>query len=477
MISLVVIDSSAASRNTLVERISGLVRADIASSGLVPRIDIRSLSTQEVQFHAAPDICLVGEELSQKSPSELVRLKQIIPYTPILVYVPGPIKDLFLVEQLARLGADDVITAETTPSEFMRKVVFLSRRNMKAGSGKLVLVDGGKGGVGVTSITAALSELLVFRGKSVVAVDCDFETQDLSRFLQVRPFVNDNLTLLLDEQRPITEESVRECLAAVWGPEHAFSCLVPVPETDDLYNMQGQQLRHWLSVLEVLDGGFNCLVVDIGCARGLLRRALYQVADRLVFVINGDPASFYASIDRLAQARAQLSAGIELAVIENTAGTGGLSNESLRREFMRAARIEDKSWAPLPVPYCRTGSRWPGSGATLYSQSRKGVAAGLDVLAETLGLIEKTPAQNKLIGLAQEFGAKARSLFGERRAAISHAGAQVALPQSPAALASARLHEDGQPLRLLEGRNGISEAEQNLADIAPEKLVSGAKAA
>ena len=66
---------------------------------------------------------------------------------------------------------------------------------------QLILVDAGKGGLCVTSVVAGLGDALAAHGKRVLTIDLDMETQDLSRFLQTRPFVNENLQLLLEEQR------------------------------------------------------------------------------------------------------------------------------------------------------------------------------------------------------------------------------------------------------------------------------------
>src|SRR5690606_31802036 len=106
--------------------------------------------------------------------------------------------------------------------------------------------------------------------------------------------------------------------------------------------------------------------VDMGAVRGALRRALHRLADKLVYVVNNDPASFYASADHLTRARAQMSASAELLVAENSPQREGLQSQLLRREFIAAVGMDLETDAFVRIPFCVRASRWPGSGLTPF---------------------------------------------------------------------------------------------------------------
>jgi MinD-like ATPase involved in chromosome partitioning or flagellar assembly len=319
-------------------------------------------------------------------------VRKLLPSTPILVCATNELSSLSCLEQIARLGADDVLDERGSAEDFIRKLILLSRKIQKTSAGTLVLIEGGKGGVGTTSLTAALGELLAEQGKRVVVVDGDYESQDLSRFLQAKPFINDPLRLLLDEQRPVTDEFVAQCVVPIWQDMEGFRCMPPPPETDDLYAASASQARIFAGVFEALDSEADCILVDVGAIRGMLRSVLYRIADTLLFVVNNDPASLFASIDRVERAQSALSAGAKLFVVENGAFSGGLSNELLREEFVRSAKVDRSQWIEGSLPFCRQGARWPASGGTLFSQGSKRLAARLTAVAEALGLI---PASSK----------------------------------------------------------------------------------
>ncbi|NLF25789.1 MAG: ParA family protein [Deltaproteobacteria bacterium] len=388
MVRLVVVDRSAESRGKIVDRINSFLRAELPELDFLPRISVKPLAPEELKFHGAPDICIAGPEMLLQELCTISTIKRLIPDTPLVPYLTRALSSISIIEQLARLGADDVMPDNISASEFVRKIILLSRRRAKARSGKLVLVESGKGGLGVTSVVAGLGECLAEHGKKVVLLDFDFETQDLSRFLQARPFVNENLQLILEQNRPVTQECVEQCLVPVWEESELLYCMPPPAEADGLYDSRSTCARTMLSVLEVLDHLFDCVVVDGGSARGAFLKTLLRVSDKVAFIINNDPSALYASVDKLSRLRGMLSAGADLVVLENASTRFGLANKLLKDEFERAAKLEESAWAPFAVPFNRAAGRWAGSGGTLYSHGNAALRTAMTSLVQKLELIQ-----------------------------------------------------------------------------------------
>ncbi len=384
MLQIVVVDASAASRQQLCERFQEHVRSQFEEFPLLPTYSIQPLSPNELRFHGTPDICILGPEMLRSDLLEVSRVRALFPHASILVSLTTEFRSLGVIEQLARLGADDVLFEETSSDEFVRKLLLLSRRAPARASGHLILLDGAKGGVGITSLTAALGEALVELGKSVTLVDGDFESQDLSRFLQAKPFVNENLRLILDEQRPITKEYVDHCSTAVWGDAPGLRIVPPPPETEDLWAPTARQGRVLASFFETLELGSDIVLVDVGSLRGIFRDVLYRIADRVICVVNNDPASLFASIDRIERIRRQAGADGRISIVENGSFSAGVSNQLLREEFARAARVDASDWMSCTIPFCRKGSCWPASGGTLLSVSSARVNRTIKRIAQQL---------------------------------------------------------------------------------------------
>ncbi len=239
---------------------------------------------------------------------------------------------------------------------------------------------GGKGGVGVTTIAAALADGFSAK-RSCALLDLDAETQDLSRFLQARPFLNENLQLLFDRARPITRETVEQCLITLW--DRNCVCIPPPPDSEALHDSNSGYSRTLLSFLEVLDSMYEFVIVDAGGARGSLLRSILRAADALLFVVNNDPASLYASVDRLAQYRSWLAPEAQLILVENAPLRRGLPHAFLLREFQSAAELSTRDRF-YTIPASPSGARWPASGGTLYSCSKRNVVRALQQLNTAL---------------------------------------------------------------------------------------------
>ncbi|MCB0333712.1 MAG: AAA family ATPase [Bdellovibrionales bacterium] len=426
MLHIYVLDTTAESRAKLLDRLHRYLDIEAKEIELIPRVNLKPIAREELQFHAAPDVCVLGPELVTGELTEIGKIRKVLPHTPLLVCTTPEIEGLAAIEQMARLGADDTLFSEAGPLEFLRKLVLLSRKAKPRESGKLVVVDSGKGGVGVTSISAALAESVAAQGNKTLLIDFDVETQDLSRFLQTRPFVNENLQLLFDCSRPLNQEYIEQCFVQVWEDEPNLYCMPPLAESDSLYAIGSNYPRTLLSILEFLDEMFDCIIVDAGGIRGALQKSLYRVADKVLFVLNNDPATLYGSVDKIGKVRDLLSPNASLVALEN-GSTGGLPRKILVEEFSRAARLNEENWFQESVIFSKQGTRWPGSGETLATSSKQGLSKVFRSLAEKLELCEPEQVRGaqavrhtllKVGGLIRQNRAKARQekkLLGESK--------------------------------------------------------------
>jgi len=482
MLKIFVVDRSADSRNRIIESINSFLHSEAAEKELLPRINVKPVSLQELKFHSSPDLLIVGEELVSFDLTQLGEVRKLAPHAPIIVRIDDTLNHISTIEQLARFGADDVMPTYISAQEFLRKVVLLSRRNKVQKTGKLIVVDAAKGGVGVTTIAAGLADALIAEGKKVALLDLDFDTQDLSRFLQAKPFVNENLQLLLDKQRPVTQEFVEHCLVRVWQDSELY-CMPPIADCEQIYDLRSGYSRNFLSIIEILDSEFDCVVVDAACARGAWAKALYLTADKVVLVVNNDPATLYASVDKITKIRAAAPA-VEVVVVENASLKNGLPSKLLRREFNRAAKLNEGVWAES-LPYCKQGSRWPGSGSTVLSQAKESLNSGFLSLLEKLGLREpRLHAQaNSLFswlkfkrGAAQSDGAAAEHAIQ----LANNYNQPAALPNQPVRRelpAPALKSGAGNVVGLSTNQDAVSNLAGESEEFDVEDLVSGAKVA
>jgi MinD-like ATPase involved in chromosome partitioning or flagellar assembly len=383
MLRIAIIELNAEGRSRLNDHIQNLINSEVREIELLPRISIIPALFEEIGLIGCPDIVIVGPGVVERDVSIIRNIREQSPSSSILALLLSGMQTLALVEQVARMGADDTITEKTSADELFRKIVLLSRRTPKKDGGKLVLVDSGKGGLGVTTIAAGLGEALLDCGKKVSLIDLDSDSQDLSRFLQTRPYINEPLQLLLEQKRPATEEMVRQALVNVWADEYNLLCMPPAPDEDRNADMRAIHARVWVSILELVETMSDVTIVDVGNARGPVLRTLYRVADAVIFVVSNDPASIFAAADKVVKARGWMSADSELFIVNNSPNPNGLSTSILTEELCAATKIKPEMFI-ADLGYDAAAAKWPASGSTPFAICKPRTRASILRIASKL---------------------------------------------------------------------------------------------
>ena len=141
MIELGIVDLSADGRrrlSSLIERWSWKAPDSRVS---VPRLSQHLLSPEEVRFHGSLDVIVVGPELVGCDAAFVNNLRQQIPDKILLCVLDSRTYSFGLVEQLGRLGVDDVLVDTATSDEFFRRILLLQRRVQNKKRGRLAVVD------------------------------------------------------------------------------------------------------------------------------------------------------------------------------------------------------------------------------------------------------------------------------------------------------------------------------------------------
>jgi MinD-like ATPase involved in chromosome partitioning or flagellar assembly len=363
MIELGIIDLSAEGRRRVAALIDKWSWASPDSRASTPQCSVTLLSPEEVRFNGSCDVYLIGPELINCDVAFIATLRKQLPSKLIVCVLDARTYAFSVVEQLGRLGVDDVLIDSATSDEFFRRLVLLQRRIQNRQKGALSIVSGGRGGVGVTFIAAALSEAFLMLGRSVCVVDCDAYSQDLTRSLKIMPHVSEPLQLLLEQQRVMTSESVLECAVPVWEGESAFHCVPPPTGGDPATFCTAKAARTFISFLDALRVHFDEVVVDAATLPASSVHALYQSAHRVIFVANRDPSGAFANRRALSVVGSYLQPDAEVAIILNDNSVAAASPSLLTREVLT---VPGRSVSPLIIPKTPRAAQWACTGATPY---------------------------------------------------------------------------------------------------------------
>jgi MinD-like ATPase involved in chromosome partitioning or flagellar assembly len=337
-------------------------------------LSLQPLSPEEVRFNGGIDVCVVGPELIDCDAAFINTIRQQLPEKIIICVLDARTYSFGLVEQLGRFGVDDVLVDSASSDEFFRRLLLLQRRLQKRKKGKLIVVDAARGGVGRTFLTAALGEGWFLQGQRVCVVDCDVVSQDLTRFLQVRPHVNENVRMLIDQQRVVTMDTVSECVRPVWVDEPRFGCVAPPAGGDESLFASQRAHRGTLSLLEALLVQYDRVIVDTSGLVSAARNALFQSCDELFFVVNRDASAAFANRQALSLISGFMQPDATLTTVINDNGVGSASPLLLKNQVVV---IAGRPMAYLVVPRCAKAMAWMCSGYTPYRFLRRHLKGAL----------------------------------------------------------------------------------------------------
>lgn len=446
MINLYVIEKSATARSGLTELIAELLHSDHEQIRLLPRIDVKPVSPQELEHHALPDIALLGPDFLSSDITYISTVANKLTGVPTLAMLPEQLDNLMFVERLSRLGIRNTVESNPQAHTFLSRLIQLTSGAKEKSPGKLVLVDGGSG-VGVTSLVAALGEGYASDEKSVALVDADFDTQALSRFLQARPFLNETLQQILSGNHPCTQEYVRQCYGQIWADEENISIVPPVPAMDGLITQAAPLARTYLSALEIVCADHDITLLDSGSARGGLLQTLYRVADTIVFVLNPDPASVYGGIAKLEGYLGNVSPNSRVFLVTNETPRPALSHKNLKSKLKNLLLHPQVEWVGAQVAFCKNASAWPASGTTMASLGSQPTKKSLEQLRKTLGIFgeeasketQKSSLIQKSVGALKRYNQN-KKLKAPRRKELTTEAAPLYLDE-PAAKPMPKLPE------------------------------------
>jgi cellulose biosynthesis protein BcsQ len=364
MIRVALIDRTSEQRLKLARLVNDVIRNDSFPSYLSSQIDAFPISIQELHFNEDPHIIVLGNSVSSE---DIQYIRKLYPRAEILAESDDT--SVAKLEKLISAGADDVFKFSIQPQDLIKRILSLQKGDYKNKSGKLILVDSGKGGVGITTFVSALGDFLASSDIKVAILDFDEESQDLSRFLGVRPYLNENLELILSHKRPVLPDYVFQCLQKVWDNKLLY-CMTPC---DLLSNSNLLDIERLISILGIIEQSFEFTIIDIGNADTKIRSLLYRLADDVLYLVSRDPALVHSSLARLKKMISQekTSYDYQVKLIKIGSYISRLYDKMINDEVAKIFALEQVQWLHTIVPWDRNVSSWPASGfSSLKCSSR-----------------------------------------------------------------------------------------------------------
>lgn len=378
----------------------------------IPPLDVRALAREEIEFHRAPALCVVGPELWRSDPQELGRVRKALAGSIVVPYIENERPTVELVERLALYGADDVLGDWMSAEEFVERLLLLKGRLPSVRRGRLVVCDSAKGGVGVTSIAGALADCAAASSR-VVMVDLDGEGQALSRYF-VSPRRDDSLFVeILSGRRAVNRETVSGLLTQPRSADSRLQLLAP-PGESAVWPPHDESAAIFMSLIAVLLSDADLVVIDSARVQGELLARLYHTADTVLLLFNDDPATLYPTLGKVGRQRPLLGAAQRLLLVQNGELVCGVGRRQIREAFRSLPGDGAIALHAGSIPFCARGSAWAGSGRSFYTASSRSCSSAINRLALSIDVVPPPASIETPSGLTDRVRQLLTSLFRSR---------------------------------------------------------------
>lgn len=365
------------------------------------------------------DVVILGSGLGERATTVARHCHSIAPWVHIIMFVTDEAYGGGAFRAAHSVGVRKVFPDSSSPLDFLQDLVAIHaefRREGRTREGKVVAVAHAKGGVGATTVAAALAEVSSVFGKRTLLWDLDVETRDLSRSLTVSGVEAKVVSAWVNGTREISRESLKDALIPISSD---VSVLMPpdrMAESMDLVcHTDGMGIAQ--RVVELSRNLFDVIIVDTAGRMGPAVGSVLRSADVVLLVIDDTILGLSAVDLYLSFIKTLVGSTDRILFVVNPFSGALLSVSQIASEFESAHHLGPEPWRLPLLPNDSKGSLWPGSGKTLYSMGQKQTRTTLEQIAKEIGLVTENATAGMTSRSPQQeaSGGFLKRLFGGRR--------------------------------------------------------------
>jgi MinD-like ATPase involved in chromosome partitioning or flagellar assembly len=383
---LLIIDSTTEAQAFCAKRIESFSRSDKEMLDLKVKL---VNDTDYAERASEADVVVIGSGVAEKGVGIARQTHAIAPWVQIVMFVSdsGYGGGAFRAAQSA--GVRKVFPDSASPLDFLQELVAIHsdfRKEGRTHEGKVVVIAHAKGGVGATSITAALAEVCSVYSCRTMLWDLDVETRDLSRSLTVSGAEAKVVGAWVNGSRDISRESLRDALIPISSD---VSVLMPPDKFAESMDLvcHADGLGIAQRIVEVARVLFDVILVDTAGRMGPAVGGLIRSADVVLLVVDDTVLGLTAVDLYLSFIKSLVGSTEKLCFLVNPYSGAFTSIEQIAADLEPAHQLGSAPWRLPPIPNDAKAALWPGSGRTLYSMGQKSTRQALEQIAQGLGLL------------------------------------------------------------------------------------------
>lgn len=384
---LLIVDSTTEAQAFCAKRIEAFNQSDMEMLDLKVKLVGEREAAERI---GEADVLVIGSGIGDRAIALARQAMAVAPWLHIIMFVTDEAYGGGAFRAAHSAGVRKVFPDSASPLDFLQELVAIHaefRREGRTREGRVIAISHAKGGVGATSIAAALAEVCSVYHRRTLLWDLDVETRDLSRSLTVNGVEAKVVSAWVNGSREISRESLKDALIPISSD---VSVLMPpdrMAESMDLVcHTDGMGIAQ--RVVELSRVLFDVVIIDLAGRLGPAAGVLMRSADIVLLVIDDTILGLTAVDLYLTFVKTLVGGTDRILFLVNPYSGALLGVEQIAAELEPAHRLGDGPWRLPPVPNDPKAALWPGSGRTLYSMGQKSTRAVLERIAKELGIID-----------------------------------------------------------------------------------------
>lgn len=383
---LLIVDSNSETQAFCAKRIESFNKNDMEM------LDLKVKLVAEREFLdrvSEADVVVIGSGVGDRGINLARSASAAAPWVSIIMFVTDSAYGGGAFRAAHSAGVRKVFPDSASPLDFLQELVAIHadfRRDGRTHEGKVVVVTHAKGGVGATSITAALAEVCSVHNRRTMLWDLDVETRDLSRSLTVSGSEAKVVSAWVNGSRDISRESLKDALISISSD---VSVLMPpdrlAESTELVCSLEGINVAQ--RVVDLSRVLFDVVLIDTGGRMGPATGALLRAADVVLIVIDDTILGLTAVDLYLTFVKTLVGNTDRICFLVNPYSGALMGVQQIAQELEPAHHLGEAPWRLPPIPNDPKAALWPGSGRTIYSMGQKSTRQVLDKIAKELGLL------------------------------------------------------------------------------------------
>jgi cellulose biosynthesis protein BcsQ len=353
-------------------------------------LKVKLVSDKDFADRAADaDVVVIGSGMGEAGLALAHQANALSPRPQLIMFVSDDAYGGGAFRLAHSAGVRKVFPEGGSPLDFLQELVAINtefRREGRTHEGKVVVVAHAKGGVGATSVAAALADVCGQYGRRTLIWDLDVETRDLSRALKVSGDEARVVSAWVSGEQEINRDTLRTAVIPISNDVAVLTTPDRLAESMDLV-CHTESMAIAQRIAEVARADNDVVIIDTAGRLGPATGALIRNADTVLVVIDDTVLGVTAVDLFLSFVKSVVGSPERICFLVNPAVGAISSVEQIAAELEPTHRLGDRPWRLAPLPRDAKGTLWPGSGKTLYSMGGKGIRNNLEVAAKELGLL------------------------------------------------------------------------------------------